>query len=382
MKPILCLLSLLCAIPVLAKPPAPKAESPQAAAISVSTAPVTLPRMRRRGVGELREAFVSAIEDAPRRAALEELARTPPESLRDVSSLFDLYSRFSQSGAREAVMSSLDRLDERSAALEPAFVEYIKLKESDANIFGIRGALRLRAPRALPLIRKFAERRFEYRSPGESPVLSDKNAWWAHYEALAALAQWQGAQALPLLRKKAAEAPMVARLMALHAWKDSLPDIIKWSGGNRAAKERAHEALTAEVSVPALRQTRARMLAVLRDPKAERELRHQLSLKVGICSTPEEIDELLTEEAAAKNPETRLSLRAALFASRSPKTVPWLKSLSARDPDPKMRMGALLQLRLLLSPAELRPLLEETAAKDPDPDNRQSAESLLRSLEP
>jgi hypothetical protein len=170
--------------------------------------------------------------------------------------------------------------------------------------------------------------------------------------------------------------------MALHLWKESLPDIVKWSGGKGAAKERAHEALTAEVPVSALRQTRARMLAILRDPKADRELRHQFALKTGICSTPEEIDELLAEEASAGNPEIRLSLRAALFASRSPRTVPWLKSLAAHDPDPKMRMGALLQLRLLLSPAELHPLLDAAAAKDPDPDNRQSAEGLLKNIEP
>ena len=356
--------------------------APSSDAAAVSTAPVVLQAARRRGVGELREAFVSAVDDAPRRAALEQLARTPPESLRDVSSLFDLYTRFSQGGPREAVMSSLDRLDERSISLEPAFVEYIKLNESEARIFGIHGALRLRAPRALPLIRKLAEKRFEHRSPGESPVLSDKNAWWAQFAALDALAQWQGAPVLPLLRKKAGEAPMVARIMAEHLWKDSLPDIIGWAGGRGAAKERAHEALTAEVPNSALRATRARMLAVLRDPKADRELRHQFAIKVGLCSTPEELDLLLADEAAAKDPEVKLSLRAALFASRSPRTVPWLKSLTAKDPDPKMRMGALLQLRLLLTAAELRPLLEEAAAKDPDADNRQSAEGLLKDPNP
>ena len=123
--------------------------APPSEAAAVSTSPVILAAARRRSVGELREAFVSSLEDPARRAALEELARTPPESLRDVSSLFDLYSRFPQSGSRDAVMASLGRLDERSISLEAAFIEYLKLNDSEACIFGIQGALRLRSLRAL-----------------------------------------------------------------------------------------------------------------------------------------------------------------------------------------------------------------------------------------
>ena len=58
--------------------------------------------------------------------------------------------------------------------------------------------------------------------------------------------------------------------------------------------------------------------------------------------------------------------------------MPWLKKLSAEDPEPKMRIGALLQLRLLLPAAEARPLLEAAAAHDPDPENRQSAGDMLK----
>jgi len=87
---------------------------------------------------------------------------------------------------------------------------------------------------------------------------------------------------------------------------------------------------------------------------------------------------LLAEQAAAKDPETRLTLSAALFASRSPKTVPWLKKLSAEASDPQTRIGALLQLRLLLTPAEVRPFLEAAAAHDPDPDTRESAAEMLK----
>jgi hypothetical protein len=184
------------------------------------------------------------------------------------------------------------------------------------------------------------------------------------------------------LRRKAAEAPAVARLMAMYLWKESLPDIVKWAGSRGAGKEIAHEALTADISLSALRESRAEMLSILRDRKSDRELRHQLALKVGASSTPEEIDALLAEQASAKDPETRLTFSAALFASRSPKTVPWLKKVCTEDPDPKIRLGGLMQLRLLLPPAEVRPFLEAAAAKDPDPENRQSAGEMLKAPPP
>jgi hypothetical protein len=257
-------------------------------------------------------------------------------------------------------------------------MEYLKLSQSEERIFGINGAFRLRSQRALPLIQEIAQRRFNAKSPGETPILSDKNLWWTQYEALSALAQWQGLQVLPLLRRRAEEAPTVARLMALYLWKESLPDIVKWADSRGSGKEIAHEALTANVPSSALRATRSEMLRILRDPRSDRELRHQLALKVGTSSTPEEIDSLLAEQSAVKDAETRLTFSAALFASRSPKTVPWLKKLATEDPDPQTRIGALLQLRLLLPAAEARPLLEAAAAHDPDAENRQYAGEMLK----
>jgi hypothetical protein len=279
-------------------------------------------------------------------------------------------------------MSSVRHLGPNDSALEAAFMEYLKLPESEARFFGIEGAFRLRSLRALPLIEKMAERRFTVKSPGETPILSDKNIWSTQFEALSILAQWQGAQALPLLRSKAQEAPAVARLMAQFLWKDSFSQIVKWADAGDSAAEQAHEALTAEVPLSALRETRAQMLSVLRDPKAARELRHQLAIKVGRSSTPEEVDALLAEAEAAKDPETRLTLFAALSASRSPKTVPWLKKLSVEDPDPQIRLNSLMQLSLLLPPAEMRPLLEAAAIHDQDADNRQSASEMLKAPPP
>ena len=332
----------------------------------------------RRNIGELHAQFVESIEDGLRRAALDEITRTPPDSMRDVKWLFDLFMRFPEPAVRDAVMASIRLLDDRSAHLEPAFIEYIKLPESEAKVFGINGALRLRVPRALPLITEIARRRFSVKSPGETPVLSDRNAWWAQYEALSALAQWQGAKVLPLLRRKAGEAPSVARLMALNLWKESLPQIVSWANSGGSGAEKAHEALTANVPIPDLRATRAEMLKIVRDRKSDSDLRHQLALKVGFCSTDEEIDALLAEQEASPDPQTRLMLSAALFASRNPRTIPWLKKVALENPDPKTRIGALLQLRLMLPPAEHRALVEQAAARDPDPDNRQTAGEMLK----
>ena len=383
MKTLVFALSLCLTSSAMAKgPSSPKSSrSPSSVGTAASTSTIILAGARSSLV-ELHDRFVQAIDDDSRRAILEEIIRTHPQSLRDIKSLFDLFIRFPQPAVRDAVMISVRRLDPSDAGLEPAFLEYLKLSDSEARIFGINGVFRLRSLRALPLIHTIAEQRFSVKSPGESPILSDKNIWWTQYEALSVLAQWQGAQALPLLRSKAREAPAVARLMAMYLWKESLPDIIKWAGSRGSGAERANEALTANVPLPALRETRTEMLRILRDPKSDRELRHQLAIKVGISSAPEEIDSLLAEQAAAKDPETRLTLSAALFASRSPKTIPWLKKISSEDQDPRIRLGGLVQLRLLLPPAELRPFLEAASAHDPDPDNRQSAEEMLKAPPP
>ena len=354
---------------------------PEGIGTTQSTAPIVLEGARPSSLVELHERFVESVEDDSRRAVLEEISRAHPQTQRDIKSLFDLFMRFPQPAVRDTVMGSVRRLDQNDSGLEPAFMEYLKLSESEARIFGINGAFRLRSLRALPLIKEIAAQRFSFKSPGETPILSDKNLWWTQYEALSALAQWQGAQALPLLRSQAEKAPAVARLMSIYLWNESLPDIIKWAG-SRGSAESAHEALTADVPLTALRKTRAKMLAVLRNPKSDRELRHQLAIKVGISSTPEEIDSLLAEQTAAQDSESRLTLSAALFASRSPKTVPWLKKIASEDPDAKIRLGGMMQLRLLLPPAETRPFLEAASANDPDAENRQSANEMLKTPPP
>ncbi|MDD5656406.1 MAG: hypothetical protein PHF00_04030, partial [Elusimicrobia bacterium] len=240
------------------------------------------------------------------------------------------------------------------------------------------GLLRLKSPRALPLITAVAQRSFKSKSPGEAALMSDRNEWWAVYEALATLAQWEGAKALPLLRRKTGEAPAVARIMAGFFWKDCLPEFAAWAAGGRSAREKAAEALSASVPLEGLRAARPKMFELINDPKAPRELRHQLALKLGFCAEDADVERLLSEERAARAPETRLMLSAALFASRNPLTVPWLKATAGGHAEPKTRMGAMVQLGSMLPPEEIRPLLEAAAANDRDPENRQAAKDLLK----
>ncbi len=329
-------------------------------------------------IHELHEDFVEAVDNSQKQLVLDRIAVTTPETMMEVRWLFDLFSRFPDPAVRATVMASLSRLDPKSAALEPAFIEYLKLPESEAVIFGINGALRLRSQRALPLITEIAKKKFKVKSPGESPVLSDKNAWWVQYDALSALAQWQGPQAYPLLEKKADEAPGVARLMALFLWKESLPQIAAWADAGGSQEEKAHEALAADVPLSALRATRPDMLKILNDSKSDKELRHQIAIKVGSSSTDPEIDELLAQWQTAQDPTAKLMIATALFASRSSRTVPWLKKQAAENPDAKLRLGSLIQLGPMLGTTERKTLLEQAAAHDADEETRKTAADMLQ----
>lgn len=331
------------------------------------------------GIVDLRDAFIETIDAAQKQRALAQLSRTPPVSQRDVQALFDLFMRFPEESVRRAALDSLGLLDQGNVHPEPIFLRYLEEPDPEAVLFGIKGALRLRSSTALPLIQKLAKLPFAFESPQDTPLLTEKNSWWVQYEALAALAQWEKAKALPLLSKKASEAPAVARIMAAFLWRDSLPLFAKWISSSRDKNRRkAREGLTADVPLPALREARPYMLGILRDPKADKELRHQLAIKAGLASTPEEVGALLREYESLKDPQTRLMLSAALFASRDPQVIPLLVQHAKEHADPRIRAGALIQLKDMLPSAEHRALLESSAKSDPDPDNRQDAARQLK----
>ncbi|MBI5210306.1 MAG: beta-N-acetylhexosaminidase [Elusimicrobia bacterium] len=334
-------------------------------------------------VAELQEAYVGNIDEKKRDDVLARLAATAPVTTRDVQRLFDLFIRFPSPKVRDAAMRSLHLLDPKSPHLDTVFLAYLEEKEAEEVLFGINGALIVRCAACLPKIKEVARRRL----PGKDPtadiyMLSEKNVWWAIFEALSALAQWEGKESLGLLKSKTKESPRVAEIMARHLWKESLPVFIRWSSGNAAARERAKAGLSAEVPPAALRESRPAMAKVVRDPKADRELRHQLSIKLGLSSTEAEAAALVEEYRVAVDSDTRRMLSAAVFASRHPQGIPLLRQYVREDPNPLARAGALAQLKGMLGPAEYRELLGWVSKNDPNPDNRQDALEQLREKSP
>ncbi len=342
-----------------------------ASAQTADTAPKT--------VAELHEDYLQTVGESAKQEILARIAQTPPVTTRDVQRLLDLFTRFPEPSTRRSVMDSLHRLKRDSPHLEPYFLGLLAQPEAEEVLFGINGALVLRATEALPKIHEIAKRPFPSRDTEDLMLISERNQWWLVYEALSALAQWDGPAALPVLKKKTGESPAVARLMGMYLWKDSLPQFVKWaSSRNEKDREKAKQGLSAEADPRQLLETRGEMLRIVRDPKAAPELRHLLAVKSGIAATEEDVGQLLGEHEASKDEGLRLYLAAALYASRSPQTVPLLTHFVRTHPNPLTRAGTLTQLRDMLPPADYRLLLEWTAANDPNPDNRESAREQLK----
>lgn len=312
------------------------------------------------GVALLKERFLGATEESERTLILAQIEKTTPSSAQDISALFDLFSRFPDSRLRRGLMESLSRLKPESPQIEPLFVTYLSQTEPESQLFGINGAFRLRSRQALPLVRKIAERPFAGPSAAAINALSERNAWWTQYEALSALAQWEPERTLPLLRKKVKESPAVARLLGQYYWKQSLPSLWTWAASKDAADhERATEFAGAPIDPADARAARADMLAYIRDPKADDEVRHRLALKVGASSIGAEIDELAAEHDKAADDRMRLVWAAAVFAAHDPKSVPLLARYAKQSTDETMREGARAELADLLGEGPAKALLQD-----------------------
>lgn len=330
--------------------------SPPARAAS---APVAAP-----SVAVLKDRFIEATGAPERTRILNQLAQTTPVSGQDVANLFDLFSRFSDDFTRKSVMASLSRLAPGSPHLEPMFMTYLRQPEPEAQLFGINGAFRLRARAALPLIRAVAERKFAASAVSETTMLTERNAWWTQYEALSVLAQWEPEKSLALLESKGRESAKVGSLLGRYYWKQTLPKLRAWSeSGELIASERAALAAAAPIDLADARATRAPMLALLRDPKVDAEIRHQLALKIGASSDDEEASALVLEHDAAANDGERLYWASAAFSTRSPKIIPLLVRYAGRTGDEMMRKGAYAQLADMVGEAEAAGLLDPEKKK-------------------
>ena len=322
----------------------------------------------------LKEQFIESIDPALQGRLLDQISRTPPATNNDIAALYDLFMRFPEDRPRQAAIRSLSLLAPSASNTESLFMGYLRDEEYEAQLFGIKGSLRLRSTRALPLIKKIAERKFVIGRVGESPLISERNAYSVQFEALAALAQWEGKSAMPLLLKKTDESARVAQILATHLWPESFKLICEWAiGKSDKAVEKAREAFAAEVPVSALRQTRAEIEKIVLDPKAPRALRHPLAVKLGLSSTPEEVASLLKLYHAMGDAESKLILSAALFASRDSQVIPRLTTHAKEHLDPRIRAGARVQLKDMLTPEQYRALTEWTAKSDPSAENRADA---------
>jgi hypothetical protein len=308
-------------------------------------------------VSLLKERFLGATDEPERAKLLDQISRTTPVSAQDVSALFDLFSRYPDPSLRRGVMDSLAHLQPEHPQLEPLFVTYLQQSEAESQLFGINGAFRLRSRQALPMVRKIAARKFKAPSAASINALSERNEWWTQYEALSALAQWENDKSLVLLRDKAKETPAVARLLGQFYWRQTFPDLKKWAASPAPADhDRAVEAAGAPIEPADARATRAEMLAYIRDPKADDEVRHRLTLKVGASSTDAEVEELAREHDKAADDKMRLVWAAAVFAAHSPKSVPLLVRYARQSPDDMTRAGARAELADLLGEEQAKAL--------------------------
>jgi hypothetical protein len=324
------------------------AQAPQSAAVTQGGAVPS--------VAELKERIISATDDTVRAKALDEMRRTAPITAQDVGALYDLFSRFPNPELRKAVMESLALIPRDSPQLEPIFVTYIRQPEPASQLFGINGAFRLRARQALPLIHKIAEQKLDANST--TGMLRDRLAWNAQYEALSALAQWEGEKTLPLLRKQAMISPQVGYLLGLFFWRETLPDLPKWMRSpDPTSQQAALEAASAKIDPAEARLTREPMLAMLRDATLDTELRHKLALKVGLVSTGDEVDALIKEHDAAPDETSREVWATAVFVSRDSHAVPLLARYAKEGPKQSFRDGARAELVELLGETKTEDLL-------------------------
>ena len=362
---LLCRTILLFPLPAMAQDEVP----PQP---STSTVVVESPR-RRQTVAKLATIATDAMEGVDRLAALDELSRTQPRSFDDLRLLLDLFTR-GEPRARQAAEESLGRLPREAQSFGPFFNNLLLDSDPFFQTFGMIGAYRLRYAPALSLIRALASKPFKSPHPGPSMVPQEANRWHSQFQALRVLALWEGKEALPLMAKRAKEAPSVASLMAQLLWEDSLDTIVSWSESSRAkAKDCAKAAWSAEPPREALLRTAPALRKLLLDKRKELHTRHAAALKLGKVLDDAGVSDLIGERGQTKDAKTRLLLEAAIFASSNPRAIPLLEDHVRQNTAPEGRAGALLQLRSMLPSERYLALLQWVAQNDKDDENRRNA---------
>ena len=327
------------------------------------------------GVAELAQAWVNAVKSSDRTRLLNRLAQTKPRPGADLRWLLNLYGR-NDAAVRIAVDTSLGLLTPADADTAPFFEALMADEDPIFQALGLIGAGHVRSPASLKLIHGFAEKPLPFPQPTLSMTPQDANRWHLQVHALTVLADWEGEKTLPLLMKRAQEAPAAAEIAATRFWEAGLPDFISWSESRRKPdQERAAAAWGADVPRASLEKTKGRLWELLLKSK-RRETRHRAAIKLGIAASPEDVDRLLAERAKTP-PADRPLLDAALFASRHEKAVPVLLEYAKTAKDPLARASALFQLRTMMPPEDYRALLRWVAENDADAENKANARREL-----
>lgn len=331
-------------------------------------------------IASLCRSYNETTDPAEKIKLITQIAQTPPTSSVDVQYEFTLFMRYSDFSVQAAVLRSLSLMHGPDSDIATPFVDYLSdPPDPRALIFAIEGAYQLRSKRALPLIKKIAKSRFKAPSLDKLIFPKEKNLWRAHYSALDALALWEGKKVIPLLVDKAFEAPVVAHILAVRFWPQTLPLIVKWSSGSLKKQNIAKEALSVEVPRSALKETYPQMLEIVNNPKSPKSLRDKIAISLGIAASENQITDLIKEYQSLKpNSTKRLFIEEALFASRSRQVIPILMDYAKNNPDPSRRANARKELKELMGPAEYRDFLRWVAHNDPDDENRVAAKQELK----
>jgi len=377
MRTLLSLL-LLCG-PLAAQPPSPADGEVEITVLPAAPAPAkeSVPRWepipKDAAIGDIVPRYLEAFYPEEKVAALQKLAMLKPRTVRDMQALMALNNK-DDAGAAAGIAASLGRLTAQDQHFAPFLMSLLRVDEPKIRMFALAGIERVRPEEALEILYKEAKTPFKERRLRGVQGRERAGEWLSRFHCLRILALWEGEKVLPLLYKRAKEAPRVGSLIAGHFWVRSFDDILRWSESRRQNnRELGLEAWRAAVPKEALRITRGRLLDLTLDRKKRDETRHQAAVKLGLSSNEDEVGLLLEKRSAAADKKTRVLLETAIFASRSKKAVPLLIDYVKKHEDPLSRGGALAQLGDLMPRPEFETLLRWVAEHDPDMENRRDA---------
>jgi hypothetical protein len=328
-------------------------------------------------ISSLRLLFQESYKPEEKVKILEAIAARRARTGADLRALMSLFMTTDRS-AQAASETSVRRLEKpQDSAFAPFFLALLEEEDPRLRMFSLIGIDRLRPEEALPVLHTVAKQKFEIPKPSLRTAPRPANEWTFHYEALGLLASWEGEKVLPLLHKRAEEAPTVAELASNYLWAENLPQLLKWSKAKRGDDRlRADAAWGADAPVESLRKTKAELWKTVENRRFDEQIRRHAARKLGFAADDADVDRLLKRRETSSKRE-RLLWETAIFASRNEKAVPLLRTYALEHENSDSRAAALSQLSGMLSPEEYRKLLIRMAESDPDPANRKRARRTL-----